>query len=101
VITTSINGPVARQPRSIKHLSQLLIQSAWIPFVTGNNIFTEDPFSGHLQMDGAFSAPLHPKCHKVLNLPENHPDLYLNVLNPNLSRDQVDHFFQAGYSYGL
>lgn len=101
VITTSANGPVARRPRDVKHLSHLLIQTAWIPFVTGNNTFTEDPFSGQLHMDGAFSAHLHPKCQKELSLPDNLPDLYANVLNPNLSMDQVDNFFQAGLRYGL
>ena len=51
-------------------------------------------------MDGAFTSMFHPKCHSTIGLPYN-VHVYMNVLNVNLRREQVNQFWNLGLQYGL
>ncbi len=48
-----------------------------------------------LNIDGAFTANVHPKFDLNLQLPLR-GDLIFNVLNPNLEREKAELFFNLG-----
>ena len=83
-----------RTPTSIPELRELLVQTAWIPMVTGGDLL----YQGH--MDGAFSTAQHPKCDKTLSLPLEW-DLMSNVLNVNLDKISLERHWQKGMEYGV
>jgi hypothetical protein len=91
-VTTSI-----RTPHNIEELRAMLIQTAFIPFATGNDLWLQD------HMDGAFSLPHHPACEHYVGLSVGWDlmDLLWNVINVNLSRDRVERFWNMGLEYGL
>lgn len=94
VLTTVRNGWLGlrtstRTPSSIQSLRTLLVQSAWIPFATGDGIFH------HGHMDGAFFLPGHPRCEISVGLPVD-IDIVANVVNMNLSADKVQQFWKLG-----
>jgi hypothetical protein len=74
-----------------------LIQTAFIPLATGNDLWLHD------HMDGAFSIPHHPACEHYVGLSVGWDllDLLWNVVNVNLSRDKVEKFWNMGLEYGL
>ena len=83
-----------RTPKSMADLRELLIQTAWIPLVTGDELL----YQGH--MDGAFSTAHHPKCNKTLSLPLDW-DLISNILNVNLDKMSLERLWQKGMEYGV
>jgi hypothetical protein len=83
-----------RTPTSVDSLRTLLIQTAWIPFVVGNELFHED------HMDGAFYLFGHPRCEHSIGLPGN-LDILANILNVNLAADKVQKFWKMGIERGL
>jgi len=99
IITTtssSIARSHIRTPETSTDLREMLVQTCWIPFVTGWGLGSK----GHL--DGAFSQyiwPL-PRYDIHLKLPRK-MDVILNVMNPNLSIEQTLKFFHAGTLHGL
>jgi hypothetical protein len=99
IITTVKNGlfgltTSVRTPSSVESLRTMLIQTSWIPFAIGDDLW----HLGH--MDGAFTLPQHPSCVHHVGLSLNW-DLYLNVINVNLGRDKVETFWNQGLARGL
>eukprot|EP00538_Stauroneis_constricta_P002545 CAMPEP_0119561170 /NCGR_PEP_ID=MMETSP1352-20130426/16902_1 /TAXON_ID=265584 /ORGANISM="Stauroneis constricta, Strain CCMP1120" /LENGTH=507 /DNA_ID=CAMNT_0007609325 /DNA_START=83 /DNA_END=1603 /DNA_ORIENTATION=- len=97
ILTTKPSGrwgvhTVVHTATSIQELRQRLIQSAWIPGATGNDILME----GH--MDGAFDMASHPVCTKSVHFPAALPIL-LNILNPSLSPEFVNWLGEYGERY--
>lgn len=91
---------VIRTPRSIGELRDMLIHTTWIPWATGDGLWTKDKLTGDHHMDGAFSATTHPRCTHHLGLPFM-LDLFMNILNVNLGRDKVENYWNAGIMLGL
>lgn len=81
-------------PMDIQSLHTMLVQTAWIPFATGDDLWHD----GH--MDGAFSIPYHPSCEHNLGLTLD-LDLIANVVNVNLGRTKVEKLWKKGLAYGL
>ena len=81
------------RPQSLKELKQMLIQTAWIPFVTGPNIV--DPL-GHF--DGVFSLLQHPTCGIEISLKWD-LSLILNIFNINLAKEASKQFWKMGINH--
>ena len=99
IITTVKNGwwgvkTSIRTPQSVHELRTMLIQTTWIPFAIGNDLW----YNNH--MDGAFTTLYHPTCQYNVGLAFDW-DLYTNVVNVNLGRDKVEQFWNKGLEYGL
>jgi hypothetical protein len=99
-IITTVKGnwfgldAVVRKPESLEHLHEMLLQTTWIPYATGRDLWLKD------HMDGAFTVAQHPKCeHSVGIAPDL--DLVANIVNVNLGRDKVEKFYNAGLALGL
>lgn len=89
-------GPSVRQPPGIKSLRKMMIQSAWIPFATGNSLWLDN------HMDGVFSSYGHPTCKHHIELPSLHDsDMLLNVLNFNLTYEKAREFYKKGVKRGF
>jgi hypothetical protein len=86
--------PSIRTPQSISELRTMLIQTTWIPFAIGNDLWYDH------HMDGAFTASHHPKCHYNVGFAFDW-DLVWNVINVNLGREKVEQFWKKGLAYGL
>jgi hypothetical protein len=83
-----------RTPTSMADLRKLLVQTAWIPLVTGDELL----YQGH--MDGAFDTAHHPKCDKTLGLPADWV-LISNILNVNLDKASLERLWRKGMAYGV
>lgn len=99
VTVTEGVGTNIRRARSVAELREMLIQTTWIPFATGWGLWNKDK-SGSRHMDGGFTFFFHPRYRFNLKLPLM-PDLFLNILNPNLSARKVQKFWNAGLGYGI
>jgi hypothetical protein len=99
-IITTVRGEwgglkaTVRTPNSIDSLHEMLLQTTWIPYAVGNDLWLKD------HMDGAFSTAQHPICAHTLGL-TLYPELVANVLNVNLGRDKVVKFWNEGLAKGL
>eukprot|EP01083_Nonionella_stella_P163197 536356_1 len=105
VITSTIQESgnfiyVSRSPKSIAELREMLIQTTWIPYITGNSLWRKDNSNGEHHMDGAFTGFNHMRCSRKLALPLN-ADLLLNALSLNLMRSKAEKFYDFGYNYKL
>ena len=99
IITSIRSGIVGLVPsiqnaQSIAELHKMLLQTTWIPLATGRR------FWNNHHMDGAFTAGQHPKCAHTLHLPKM-LNLYMNVINVNLSAELVHTFWVTGLKYGI
>jgi hypothetical protein len=111
---------IIQQPSNIHELKYMLLQTAWIPFVTGSSW----TYKNH--MDGAFSTFQHPICNTNIELilpkiaqmtstesaetkTKTKPSitmmealkLWTNILNVNLKKDDVDILWKMGFDYGV
>lgn len=77
-------------PVDIEHLRTLLIQTAWIPFVTGNDIWHS---TGHV--DGGFSRLQHPTCSLHISLPWD-LTLLANAVNINMRKEEGERYWNLG-----
>lgn len=99
-IITTVKGnwfglnAVVRKPESLEHLHEMLLQTTWIPYATGEDLWLKD------HMDGAFTVAQHPKCEHSVGI-ELNLDLVANIVNVNLGRDKVEKFYDAGLALGL
>jgi hypothetical protein len=99
-IITTVKGnwfglnAVVRKPESLEHLHEMLLQTTWIPYATGGDLWLKD------HMDGAFTVAQHPKCEHSVGI-ELNLDLVKNIVNVNLGRDKVEKFYYAGLALGL
>jgi len=89
---------VSRTALDKNSLREMLIQTTWIPFVTGNSLWRWDKNSAEWHRDGGFTGFIHPRCKRKLTLPLK-PDLLLNSLNPNLERLKAEEFYENGLNY--
>jgi hypothetical protein len=87
-----------RSPATRDDLYEMLLQTTWIPFATGESLW--DSSNGEYHMDGIFSPKGHPICAHNLGLPWTW-DLRANALNVNLGLDKVKKFWNEGLAYGL
>mmetsp|Transcript_29980 Transcript_29980/g.44280 ORF Transcript_29980/g.44280 Transcript_29980/m.44280 type:complete len:351 (-) Transcript_29980:36-1088(-) len=90
-----------RQASSLEQLNEMLVQSAFIPYITGSSLWTQDSRTGDYHVDGAFSFPWHPRCAYTLGFPWSVPHLYLNVLNPNMPQYKAEILWDLGVEYGI
>lgn len=101
IITTKRNdlgfGIVAdyRTARSRQDLALLLRQTAWIPAVTGDDLWLDG------NMDGAFSIPMHPVCEDVQLSKLPHVEVSKHALNPYLDGELATQFWKDGLALGL
>jgi hypothetical protein len=86
--------PVVRQATNLDELYTMLLQTTWIPYAVGSGLWHEN------HMDGAFTMPAHPSCAHTVGLAMN-LNLFANVVNVNLGRDKVEHFWNLGKEYGF
>ena len=86
--------PSIRTPSNKEELHNMLLQTTWIPFATGADLWLDD------HMDGAFSITDHPKCQHEVGLMFD-LEMYAHVVNVNLGKDKVEKFWNAGLAYGL
>jgi hypothetical protein len=99
-IITTVKGnwfglnAVVRKPESLEHLHEMLLQTTWIPYATGGDLWLKD------HMDGAFTVAQHPMCEHSVGISSN-LDLVANIVNVNLGRDKVEKFYNAGLALGL
>ena len=98
---TSVSGTnswglttTVRTPRTIKELEQYLIETTWIPWITGGALFHD----GH--MDGAFNSRNHPSCETQVGLIDDW-ELYKHVLNMNLPQSHLEEFYERGVAFGI
>jgi hypothetical protein len=99
-IITTVKGnwfglnAVVRKPESLENLHEMLLQTTWIPYATGRDLWLKD------HMDGAFTVAQHPKCEHDVGLAPDF-DLIANVVNVNLGHDKVEKFYNAGLALGV
>ena len=105
VVTTKLNlqslnifEPVSTSPGSVSELKTLLLQTSFIPFVTGDGFWYSTNSSQEKYIDGAFSSYQHDTCHALLDIP-NDPKLLWNTLNMNLLREDAELFWQMGLEF--
>lgn len=107
VITTRLNfsswnlfQQVTTSPRTIHELKELLLQTTFIPFATGDGFWfqSSSTASQGKYIDGAFSAFQHEKCHVHLALPFD-AKLLLNALNINLHREDAELLWHKGLEF--
>ena len=85
---------VMTTPGTKAELKTLLLQTTWIPTVTGSHF----AYKGHL--DGFFSRAQHPQCQHQLGIPP-WPKILANVLNVNIDPDTVETLWTMGRDYGI
>ena len=114
ILSTHVErGVDIQQPTNRHELVQLIRQTTWIPFLTGqewrfqvssdtnrsslskDNSSSADATSGGGYLDGYFSVPWHPPCQYTAQVPFTW-DLYLNSLNPAVGREKVFCFVHHG-----
>mmetsp|Transcript_66 Transcript_66/g.137 ORF Transcript_66/g.137 Transcript_66/m.137 type:complete len:311 (-) Transcript_66:429-1361(-) len=100
LLTTRGSGVTANRPRDAMELRELLIQTTWIPFVTGSGLWVRDSTNGRYHMDGAFSSTLHPPCDRRIDSPHTF-DVIRNSLNPNLDKDTARRYYEQGMRYDM
>ena len=86
---------IMEQPTDRTSLRRLLVQTSWIPYVTGSSW----TYKG--RMDGVFSMGSHPPCAIQLgnyNI-RDQPTIKANMLNMNLSQRNVQEFWSLGLNY--
>ncbi|CAB9509782.1 expressed unknown protein [Seminavis robusta] len=90
-----------RTPKNFIELKEMLLQSAWIPGMTGDDWASD----GHV--DGSFTSTSHPVCPSAVNLPKlsltwESLEFYSNILfGLNMNKDQGERFWSAGVKRGL
>jgi hypothetical protein len=80
-------------PVDMAHLRTLLIQTSWIPFVSGNNLWHS---TGH--MDGGFSRLQHPTCRLHISLPWDW-NLLANAFNINMRKEEGERYWNLGLNH--
>jgi hypothetical protein len=106
IITAVKNGwyglkSAIRSPTGADDLHKMLLQTTWIPFATGEQVWEVNGSpDGEHHMDGIFSSHDHPVCAHHVGLPWNW-DLRVNALNVNLGAGKVAKFWKEGLVYGL
>jgi len=87
-------GPVLNVPTDYDSLRQQLIQTSWIPGITGDEMW----FDGH--MDGGFTTFVHPECSKSV-YPGWDWSLYRYAFDPSFTQSEVLRLVQAGKRHGV
>ena len=106
VITTRLNfrllntfEPVLTNPSNLSELKTLLLQTSFIPYVTGDGFWYKNNQSlQDKHLDGAFSSSQHDKCQSHLSLPFESKLLW-NTLNIDLLREDAQLLWQMGLNF--
>jgi len=85
----------SRSPLDIHQLKEMLLQTTWIPYATGNVFRLIDRKKGDYHIDGAFSATAHPRCSRKMGLPLS-VEFIMSSLNPAIERSHAVHFYNLG-----
>eukprot|EP00923_Selenidium_pygospionis_P056536 GHVN01098666.1.p1 GENE.GHVN01098666.1~~GHVN01098666.1.p1 ORF type:complete len:384 (+),score=32.52 GHVN01098666.1:217-1368(+) len=97
----SILKHVSRVAGDKRQLKELLIQTTWIPYVTGNGLWRQNAANEEeYHMDGGFSSASHPRCKRKLGLPLR-ADLFLNALSPDLDGWKAQELYEMGYDHEI
>eukprot|EP00923_Selenidium_pygospionis_P056534 GHVN01098664.1.p1 GENE.GHVN01098664.1~~GHVN01098664.1.p1 ORF type:complete len:353 (+),score=33.50 GHVN01098664.1:217-1275(+) len=91
---------VSRVAGDKRELKELLIQTTWIPYVTGDGLWRQNEASEEYHMDGGFSSASHPRCKRKLGLPLR-ADLFLNALSPDLDGWKAQELYEMGYDHEI
>ncbi|CAB9504499.1 expressed unknown protein [Seminavis robusta] len=92
---------VVRTPQSLRELKEMLLQTTWIPGVTGNGWVSDD------HLDGGLTTSSHPACSSAVEVPQftwtwESLEFYANVLfGVTMSKEQAERFWFAGVKQGL
>lgn len=94
IITTSfstLGWPIVsvRTPTNLGELEEILTQTCWLPFATGDGLIHR----GHL--DGAFLVPFHPTCPTSVGI-SNDWRIYFNMVNVMMGAELPRGFFRDG-----
>jgi|NOAtaT_6_FD_contig_81_74274_length_1114_multi_3_in_0_out_0_1 hypothetical protein len=101
IITTvsssaSILSQHVRTAKTVSQLREMLVQTTWIPFLTGWGLSKNGHYDGAFaQYLGGYQSPYDVS----LDLPLMWADLMLNQMNPKLSINQTLKYYSAGASY--
>ena len=113
LVTSSNHGAEIGVARTREELVNLLVQTTWIPFVTGQG-WLEEPetvrrnhgmtdrqcssrSSRNKYLDGGFSRVLHPSCQHAVHVPLNWNTI-VHTLNPSFGRETAFHLWDIGRS---
>jgi len=94
LVTTKKEGLQIQQPRNRSELKEYLVQTTWIPFITGKGILSGTD-TDDMYFDGGFSRLLHPSCEFRLDLPIIWETLAY-TFSPGLSLEQVTQLWLEG-----
>jgi hypothetical protein len=95
LVTTWNDGVRAKRPSTLDELADYLVQTTYIPFVTGAGEFLKVDDEQYV-LDGGFSRALHPNCDVSIHVPWTLDNL-LHSLNPLMSKETARKLWQQGY----
>lgn len=96
IITTTFGvGTNIQKANTTHELREMLLQTTFIPFITGKGLSIEE--NGNKHIDGGFSRYSHPKCQTYLAMPFRMDFIW--TLSPNLSKEKVLELWNAGFSH--
>jgi hypothetical protein len=98
LVTTWSDGVKALRPSTVDELADYLVQTTYIPFVTGPGEFLQVDDDQYV-LDGAFSRTLHPQCDVSVHVPRTLDNL-LHSLNPLMSKETARRLWRQGYVVG-
>ena len=111
--TTTMLSQSTQTPRSLDHLRLLLIQTTWIPYVTGSTLGKIDDETGMYHNDGALAGlfqNIFSSSNGLLSRPSRHDyslllpwklSLLLNSLNLGLDHDRAIYYWEEGRRRGV
>jgi hypothetical protein len=111
--TTAMLSQSTQTPRSLDHLRLLLIQTTWIPYVTGSTLGKIDDETGMYHNDGALAGlfqNIFSSSNGPLGRPSRHDyslllpwklSLLLNSLNLGLDHDRAIYYWEEGRRRGV
>lgn len=83
-----------RTPTSVSELRTMLLQTTWIPYAIGKEVW----YFGH--MDGAFTIEQHPVCEVSIRSPLSYL-MVANALNVHLQPGDVELLWKTGFNWRL
>ena len=97
LISSWNHGVRLEMAASVEQLIELLLQTTYIPFVTGPALLERRSGEDNdLLLDGAFSRMLHPSCDATIAVPLLDRGHLLHSLNPAMSKGSIWKFWEDG-----
>jgi hypothetical protein len=95
LVSTQSEGVVAIQATTRDELVEGLLQTTWIPIVTGKGVYRQE--NGGHALDGGFSRVLHPACQYTARVPTTFVSFF-HTFNPGMKKETVDLMYAMGRS---